>query len=140
MSSSVQQFGGDGNARSWLRAAERGLRKKCPQCGRGALFLRYSKTAPACPHCGLDLTGHRADDAPPYVTILVVGHLSIPLALATKQLFDPPLWAQFAVWGPVIMAATFWFLPRAKGALIGLQWANRMHGFSGPDADPGVDV
>jgi len=28
---------------------------------------------------------------------------------------------------------SLWLLPRAKGALIGLQWANRMHGFGGAE-------
>lgn len=136
----IQRFGGAPHGRSWLRAAARGLRGKCPQCGRGALFYRYAKTAETCPVCGLDLSGHRADDAPPYLTILVVGHLAIPLALAAKQLFDPPLWAQFAFWTPAILLATFWFLPRAKGALIGVQWANRMHGFAGPHADQDAEA
>jgi hypothetical protein len=32
------------------------------------------------------------------------------------------------------MILSLWLLPRVKGALIGLQWAFRMHGFgSGPD-------
>lgn len=139
MSSNIEVFG-DTDSRSWLRAVGRGLRKKCPQCGRGSLFAGYSKTAAACPACNLDLTGHRADDAPPYLTILVVGHIAIPLALAMKQLFDPPLWLQFAIWTPAMLLATFLFLPMSKGAMIGLQWANRMHGFAGPDADPDADV
>ena len=108
----------------------RGLGKKCPKCGRGRLFDGYVATAENCPSCGLSFAGHQADDAPPYITIMVVGHLAIPLALAMKQLFDPPMWFQFALWGPVILIATFLFLPMAKGALIGLQWANYMHGFS----------
>ena len=120
----------DGSApRSWLRGVWRGAARRCPQCGRGALFDGYLKTAPACGACGLDLTGHRADDAPPYITIMIVGHAAIPLALAVKQLFDPPLGVQFAFWAPVMIAATAWLLPVSKGAMVGLQWANRMHGF-----------
>jgi len=99
----------------------RGLREKCPQCGRGRLFQRYSKTLSDCSNCGLDLSAHQADDAPPYLTIMLVGHIVIPLALAVKQIFDPPLGLQFAIWLPAIIIL--------KGALIGLQWANRMHGF-----------
>ncbi len=115
--------------------------RRCPQCGQGALFAGYTKAASSCSACGLDFSGHEADDAPPYVTIMIVGHITIPAALAAKQLFDPPIWLQFAVWGPVILLATFSLLPLAKGALIGLQWANRMHGFAGPEralkANPG---
>ena len=141
MSETVEQFGAAPAAkRSWLRAMGRGARKRCPQCGRGRVFSGYTRTAPRCPSCGLDLTSHRADDAPPYVTIMIVGHVAIPKALLARQLFEPPLWMQFAIWLPVIMIATFWLLPVVKGAFIGLQWANRMHGFAGEDADPNADA
>lgn len=116
--------------RSWLRGALNGACRKCPDCGVGALFNGYLRVAADCVSCGVDFSGHQADDAPPYLTMFVVGHMAIPLALAAKQLFEPPLWLQFAFWGPAMLIATLWFLPRAKGALIGLQWANRMHGFA----------
>ncbi len=132
--------GAPADRRSWLSAMGRGLRKRCPECGRGALFDGYTKTRAACGHCALDLSGHRADDAPPYLTIMIVGHVMIPLALAIKQIFDPPLSLQFAIWAPAMALATFWLLPLMKGAMVGLQWANRMHGFAGPDADPQADV
>lgn len=113
----------------------RGLAKKCPQCGRGALFARYTRVTPSCAACGLDLSGHRADDAPPYVVTLLIGHIAIPLALAAKQLLDPPLALQFAVLTPVMLGAALLLLPIAKGGLIGLQWANRMHGFGEEPAE-----
>lgn len=136
----VQTFGGAGDERAWSSALWRGMKKRCPQCGRGAIFSGYSRTADICPACGLDISGHRADDAPPYVTILLIGHILIPLMLAAKQVFDPPLALQFFLWLPLVAILTLVLLPISKGALIGLQWANRMHGFAGDDADPGADV
>ena len=49
---------------------------------------------------------------------------------------------------PLTIGLCLWMLPRVKGALVGLQWALRMHGFSGPDSldpalpepDPAVEV
>lgn len=141
MSDSVENFGlSDSNRRSWPRSVWRGAKKTCPQCGKGRLFAGYVASASRCSACGLDISGHRADDAPPYVTIMIVGHIIIPLALAVRQLFEPPLWLQFAMWLPAILIASFWLLPIVKGAFIGLQWANRMHGFAGPDADPNADA
>lgn len=125
-------FGRDRAKRSWLRAGLRGMAGKCPECGKGALFAGYTRTHNVCASCGLNLDGHRADDAPPYATIMIVGHLTIPVALAAKQLFDPPLAIQFALFMPTILGMTLWFLPAVKGGLIGLQWANRMHGFAEP--------
>lgn len=136
----AQTFGGASDERPWASALWRGLQKRCPQCGRGAIFSGYSRTAETCPHCDLDISGHRADDAPPYVTILVIGHIMIPLMLAAKQLFDPPLGLQFALWLPMIAILTLVLLPISKGALIALQWANHMHGFAGEDADPHADA
>lgn len=128
----TQFFGND--ERPWWRAMWRGARGRCPQCAASGLFTQYTRTASQCGHCGLALDGHRADDAPPYLTVLVIGHIAIPLALAVKQIFDPPLALQFAVWAPVILGGGVAMLPVAKGAMIGVQWANRMHGFGG-DAD-----
>jgi uncharacterized protein (DUF983 family) len=63
----------DNLPRNLLHALGRGFRMKCPNCGIGSLFTSYLKVAPACSHCGEELHHHRADDAPPYFTILVVG-------------------------------------------------------------------
>lgn len=135
MTEASETFGGKAaSERSWLTAVLRGAGGKCPECGRGRLFAGYIKTGADCSECGLDFSGHRADDAPPYLTIFIVGHTAIPLALASKQLFDPPMWMQFAIWLPIMAAAMWLVLPASKGAMVGLQWANRMHGFSGPES------
>lgn len=121
-------------------AIRRGIGRRCPQCGRGKLFDGYLKINPTCAVCGLDISGHRADDAPPYITIILVGHILIPIALAVQEAFSPPMWMQFAFWLPAVSASALAILPSAKGAMIGLQWANRMHGFAGPNADPASDA
>jgi uncharacterized protein (DUF983 family) len=117
----------------------RGFRRRCPQCGGGRLFAGYTRTCATCAECGLEFSGHRADDAPPYMTIMIVGHIVIPLAMAVKFLFDPPLAVQFAIFAPLMIVSAGLLLPAAKGGLIGLQWANRMHGFgSEPESAPYV--
>ena len=55
----------------------RGAALQCPACGTGAMFRRYLKVADTCPHCGEALHHHRADDAPPYFTIVIVGHIVV---------------------------------------------------------------
>jgi hypothetical protein len=37
------------------------------------------------------------------------------------------------MWFPLIIGLSLWLLPRVKGALVGLQWALRMHGFGDRD-------
>lgn len=130
-------LGGGPPPRPLARALLRGWRCRCPQCGEGGLFRGYLAVADSCSACGLDLRDHRADDAPPYVTILIVGHVVIPVLLTVEQLWAPAQWLQFAFWLPVTLAMTLAMLRPVKGALIGFLWSRRMHGF-GRDgtADP----
>lgn len=129
--------------RSITDAMLRGLRERCPACGRGELYRAYLKTADACPACGEELHHHRADDAPPYFTIVIVGHIVVGGVLMLEQAYAPPTWVHYVLWLPMIVILSLVFLPRVKGALIGLQWALRMHGFGRePEeagaADPGT--
>src|ERR1700691_2424462 len=73
-------------------AMRRGFRGRCPNCGRGKLFRAFLKVADRCPVCGEALYHHRADDAPAYFVILIVGHVMVPLVLATEIAFAPPYW------------------------------------------------
>ena len=107
----------------------RGVRRSCPKCGEGHLFGRYLKVAMRCSVCGEDLSHHRADDAPPYITMMIVGHLLILGVAIVEDALAPPTWVHLAIWLPLATLMSLWLLPRVKGAIVGLQWANRMHGF-----------
>jgi uncharacterized protein (DUF983 family) len=115
--------------RSVEQAMWRGFKLKCPACGEGALLHHYLKVNEQCPHCREDLSHHQADDAPPYFTILLVGHIIVPAMLAVEMAFHPPMWVDFVVWLPMIAVLSTLLLPRIKGAVVGLQWAMGMHGF-----------
>lgn len=84
----------------------RGAALKCPACGTGAMFRRYLKVADACPHCGEALHHHRADDAPPYFTIVIVGHIVVGLMLAVEMAYRPPLWLHAALWLPLTLISS----------------------------------
>jgi uncharacterized protein (DUF983 family) len=111
------------------RALLDGFCGRCPACGKGALFGRYLKVREACPSCGEALHHHRADDAPPYFTIMIVGHVIVGAILPVERIYAPPLWLHAALWLPLTLVLTLWLLPRIKGAIVGLQWAFYMHGF-----------
>lgn len=113
----------------------RGLKQTCPACGEGALYRAYLKVNDHCPSCGEELHHHRADDAPPYFTILIVAHIMGAGILWLEQTYAPPTWVHWAICGPLLLVLCLGLLPRIKGALIGLQWALRMHGFGGPGSD-----
>lgn len=116
------------------QAMWRGARLRCPACGEGRLFRAYLKVADACPQCHTELHHHRADDAPPYFTIMIVAHIVVGGILAMEQAFQPADWVQAAIWLPMTLLLSLLLLPPVKGTLVGLQWALRMHGFGGsPD-------
>jgi uncharacterized protein (DUF983 family) len=106
----------------------RGLSGCCPNCGKGRVFRSYLKVEPQCRSCGLDLAAFRSDDAPPYFTILIVGHIVLPLILIVEHLVELPLWVLGAIWIPFTLALTLTLLPRVKGAVIAVQWATRSAG------------
>ena len=113
-----------------------GWRRRCPRCGEGALMVRYLKTREACGACGQDFHHHRADDGPPYLTLLIVGHVVGPAMLWYYVAREPSPWEFMAIFGIGSTLMSLWFLPRLKGVLVAVQWANRMHGFgreTGPD-------
>lgn len=116
--------------RPLFRAMSRGFLGRCPECGRGPIFRSFLKVADRCRDCGTELHHHRADDAPPYFVILIVGHVIVPLVLALEVAMHPPLWVHMALWIPLTLGLAMALLPRVKGAIVGLQWAFRMHGFS----------
>jgi uncharacterized protein (DUF983 family) len=127
-----------GNARSWTAAVLRGLRCRCPACGKGKLYGRYLEVVPVCANCGEELHHQRADDAPPYFTMFIVGHVIIGGLLLLEQTLAPATWVHLVIWLPLTLFLSLWLLPKVKGGLVGLQWALRMHGFGGAtdETDP----
>jgi uncharacterized protein (DUF983 family) len=119
-------------------AMRRGLIGRCPQCGDGALFDGYSKVVDHCAACGEALHHHRADDFPPYATIFIVGHVVIPAMYLVEKTWRPDLWIHAALWLPLTLVLSILLLRPIKGAIVGLQWALRMHGFH-PDGEDVVE-
>jgi len=106
----------------------RALRGRCPNCGQGRLLHHYLKVVEHCSVCG-EAYGHlRADDAAPWMTILITGHIVVPMALMVESRFDPPLWLQMSVWPAAIVAVALALLPRCKGVVLALLWSMKAEG------------
>jgi uncharacterized protein (DUF983 family) len=123
-----QQSAVTGKRDVWT-AMKRGFRGRCPRCGEGKLFRAFLKVDNKCAVCGLDFTPHRADDLPAYLVIIIVGHIMVPLALWIEINYSPPVVLQLAIYLPATLLASLLLLQPVKGAVVGLQWALRMHGF-----------
>ncbi len=124
-----------GAGRPVWRSMWRGFKGRCPRCGNGKLFSAYLKVSQGCQSCSQALHHHRADDAPPYFTMFIVGHLLVPLVFWVERSWKPDLSVHAALWLPLAILLTLWLLPMVKGAIVGLQWAVRMHGFALSDEE-----
>ncbi|MCW3475666.1 DUF983 domain-containing protein [Limobrevibacterium gyesilva] len=104
----------------------RGLARRCPACGQGRLFSGFLKVRQPCEACGTDNTVYPSDDMPPYLTIVVVGHVIVPLFMWVDHAYEPAMWLQFAVWLPLTALMSLLLLPPLKGGVVGLCWATGM--------------
>lgn len=98
----------------------RGARNRCPVCGEGKVFKGYLRVVDECASCGAPLGNLRADDAPPYFTIFIVGHLLLPPVLWIERAYMPPMWLHMVVWLPLFAVVTTLLLRPVKGATVGL--------------------
>jgi uncharacterized protein (DUF983 family) len=121
--------------RSKLKAALRGLRCRCPACGDGHLFKSFTKPVESCSSCGAEMHHQRADDFPAYVVTFIVGHLIVAAYLGVELIVTWSPMTHMVVWMLAVVILSVALLQPVKGAIIGLQWALRMHGFGGADDD-----
>lgn len=109
-------------------AMKRGFLGRCPSCGKTPLFKSYLKQVPFCPACGAEFARIRADDAAPWLTIIVVGHVFLPLIFFVDLAAFMPFWAGVFAWAGLFSGLSLVLLPRAKGLFIALLWVTRAPG------------
>lgn len=103
-----------------LTAIGRGLLGRCPGCGKTRMFGRFLKVIPECPNCTAPLGLARADDAPPYFTILIVGHIIVPLMFMVDRMGEPPLWLMSVIFLPLTVIMALGLIQPIKGGTVGL--------------------
>ncbi|HUN98289.1 MAG TPA: DUF983 domain-containing protein [Bradyrhizobium sp.] len=82
---------------------KRGLARRCPNCGKGRLFAGYLEIRSPCAVCNVDNTIYPSDDLPPYLTILLSGHMIVPLFIVTDGRYALPLWLDADIWLPATL-------------------------------------
>jgi len=111
-----------------MNALIRGALGRCPCCGRGPLLFRYLKVVSECSACGEPYGHFRADDAPPWLTILLVGHFIAPVFVLIEENFELTVTTQLAILIPLVVALTLAMLPRCKGAILAIMWMTKSEG------------
>jgi uncharacterized protein (DUF983 family) len=102
----------------WTTALRRGWRRMCPRCGCGQMFRGYLTIGEECANCALPFEPLRADDAPAYFTIAIVGHVIVSGLLMLEAYAHPPTWVQLLLWLPMTAALSLSLLPFLKGAVM----------------------
>lgn len=82
------------------------------------MFTGYLTIAKSCSQCGLAFEPIRADDAPAYFTISIVGHIVVTGLLVMESLMHPPSWLQAAIWLPATLFLSLGLLPFIKGGVM----------------------
>ena len=115
----------------------RAVLHRCPACGEGKLMRGYLKQVESCTACGESFGQIRADDAAPWATIILVGHVFLPMAFMIE--LGLPVWAEATVWAAGFSALSLAILPKAKAMFIAILWHTRAPGYKPVEiASPGV--
>lgn len=110
-----------------------GMRSTCPQCGTGRLFSGGLRVNDQCSNCSEALYHHRADDLPAYLNIFIVGHVVVAVMMIAMGWNLMGIWPLTALTVAIAILCALALMRPIKGAVVGIQWALRMHGFGGHD-------
>jgi len=109
-------------APTWKHSLWNGFLLKCPKCGQGQLFVSYLKQVDACTHCHESYKQYRADDGPAWMTILITGHIIVPmLVIMTREEYFP-YWLEIIIAFVATTLLALVLLPRTKGLFLAALW------------------
>jgi uncharacterized protein (DUF983 family) len=103
-----------------VRALTRGVRGRCPACGCSRLFQGWLRVRDVCPVCTAPLGAVRADDAPPYFVIFIVGHIVIGTQVVMERFVTLSITTEAAIFLPATAVLALALLRPVKGAVLGL--------------------
>jgi uncharacterized protein (DUF983 family) len=108
-----------------LSTVQAGLRCRCPRCGEGHVFEGFLKVADRCEACGLDYSFAEPADGPAFFVMTAVGILVIAAWAIWAVAAQPPIWAQFLVVIPALLAGCLATLRPTKAWLIAEQYVHK---------------
>ena len=101
----------------------RGARKRCPRCGVGDMFERWTRMRESCPHCGLVYLEDRGD---PWAFLMLIDRavFIFPLVVALYFGLHRSSLAWFVGFGVALGVVFVLTTPNRYGASVGLvHWA-----------------
>ncbi|GAN74959.1 hypothetical protein Apmu_0248_02 [Acidiphilium multivorum AIU301] len=104
----------------WTTVLGRGLAMRCPSCGERPAFDGYLHVRPHCEACGAPLGRVPCDDAPPYLTLVVVLHVVVAAAVILDRGGRMPSSTLLEIFLPLTLALILLLLRPIKGATLGV--------------------
>ncbi|MBL8536205.1 MAG: DUF983 domain-containing protein [Hyphomonadaceae bacterium] len=117
-------------------AWEAGLRLRCPECGRGAVFQSYLRFRDSCSVCGADFKAADAGDGPAVFVILIVGAIVAPLLIILQFGLDLPGWLALTITLAAAVVLCLSLLPPFKAVLFAFQWKHKAREATSRDLEP----
>ncbi|HNQ72639.1 MAG TPA: DUF983 domain-containing protein [Verrucomicrobiota bacterium] len=114
----------------------RGLRRRCPRCGQGAIYRSFLRMHDHCAVCGLKFM-HDQGDLWVYIIIVDRALFILPLiAMLYFRLYNPyTVW--FALFIGLLVGGMFYTVPHRNSICLGLDhWAHRKWGRNDSDRTP----
>lgn len=103
-------------------AVWRGLKNRCPNCGKGKLLVGYLTVNRECEVCQAPLWRYPAADGPAFFAMTIMLLLLIPM-LPLVWAFRPSPVMLLVITGGLTTILTLIILRFVKGAFIGYLWA-----------------
>jgi uncharacterized protein (DUF983 family) len=103
---------------------------RCPRCGQGKLYDGLLSVAASCARCGLDLRAQDAGDGPAAFVVLILGAISVALAILIEAKLEPPAWIHLVLWPPVVIGGGIVLMRHLKAGMIALHYRHRSFGES----------
>lgn len=94
----------------------------CPRCGKGRLFGGVLRFAPNCSVCQLDYAVFNVGDGAASFLVLIVGAITVSLAVWLELSRSPPWYVHVLLWGPLALGLTLALSRLAKGLLAALEF------------------
>ncbi|MBJ3787002.1 DUF983 domain-containing protein [Devosia sediminis] len=119
----MNKVNSDDTAKRAWPAIWRGVKCKCPNCGKGWLFHHYLEQHDNCAVCGEPLAYYKAGLFLPFVVVTLVIHLVafFMLDMELRGGASPLFYLYVLV--PLTVVFTVGILPSSKGAILGLMWS-----------------
>lgn len=109
---------------------KRGLRLRCPACGKGKIYSGFLDVSESCSHCNLALKEHDAGDGPAYVVMSLMSVKIMVLALILEFTAEPPVWLHIIIWLPVTILGSLILLRFTKSLFIAMQYHHSIGTFN----------